>query len=124
MNKLFLKIQGLVLVIFALFLAYKYNESRTIKISELSTKVEELKYDIKVNDEVIFALNSSIEFISSEVNTLDKLYNEANVKNKELQNILAKHDLKELAYQKPGLIQKRINSGVSNVNEQLRELTK
>ena len=56
------------------------------------------------------------ESLSADINMdseITKLYiaqEKLNSKNSELSTKLAKHDLKELAYQKPGLIQNRINA--------------
>lgn len=116
---------GLSLIIITLlFSAFKYHENRTTKIHELTNTVLDLTYSLDKADLANESLSADINNMDSEITKLYIAQEKLNSKNSELSTKLAKHDLKELAYQKPGLIQNRINAATKKNNELLRDITK
>lgn len=99
-------------------------------ITNLSAQSAQLKAErdqlISINNsqnEQIDKLILSQQETAERVRELARDFNDIEAENRELRDKLIRHDLKELAKRKPGLIEKRINDGTQEVIDELNEIT-
>ena len=119
MNKILTVIFGVLAVI----TFYFYNENQKSKLQIAENQIISLIAANESANIVIETINERVIFQSQEINNLETRNNIANSKNKELQNLLSKHDLEYLAKVKPKLIENRINSATKLVLKELEDIT-
>jgi hypothetical protein len=116
------KLALLVAVAVALGMFYLHYTNVKAELNAAFAQVGALKVETEVQDATIQAqTNRLTDFVDAQAEfqaTLNELTNaqvEANSTAKELNDVLSKHDLTRLSLAKPGLIERRINSGTAAV---------
>jgi hypothetical protein len=117
-NKIFIG-AGLILV---LGFGWYYNSSQN-KIEELITAQAQLISSNKSNTATITALKNSAESNAVRSFELTQSLSARETESRELILLLAEHDLEYLSISKPGLIERRINDGTSEVFRNLESVT-
>lgn len=83
----------------------------TANNAQLETAVGQQKQTIAAQQDAIGEWQQSQDELLSRVDELQAVAEEAAKETRRLNDIFARHDLTELARRKPGLIERRINSG-------------
>lgn len=97
------------LLLFVMGGFYAYYQDTQKRMSVLIENNAKLETGIKMNEEAIASLNSSIASSNAEVMRVNKAFSEARAQNRELTDRLAKHEIGMLAASKPGLVENIIN---------------
>ena len=100
------------------YINYLQDQIATLKGNQLilETEIEQQNADIK-------KLLSDQQTLQTNINSLEKDKQESEREVNRLRETFAKHDLDNLALQKPGLIQTRVNKGTKRVKDTLIALT-
>jgi septal ring factor EnvC (AmiA/AmiB activator) len=83
-----------------------------------------LEASIREQNNSIGLLESQRKIDQEKLDQLSKRYDDSRGKVSELRKKLSAHDLNYLTLEKPGLIQRRINSGTSKIGKRLEQLTR
>ena len=101
-------------------LAYKHYTGLVEELSDAKVLQSELSIALKSNEVLNEKMNEAIDQWSisqdeykKELNALRKVAVDSQRGVRELNDILSRHDLQDLAFKKPGLIERRINDGTS-----------
>lgn len=97
------------LLLFVMGGFYAYYQDTQKRMSVLIENNAKLETGIKMNEEAIASLNSSIASSNAELMRVNKAFSEARAQNRELTDRLAKHEIGMLAANKPGLVENIIN---------------
>lgn len=114
------KIGGVLLVI-SLAVAYYYYTQN--KIDTLTHDVESYKGANEQSTKVINALKINSREQVKQYNQLSERLKYSQQENDRLNKLFSDHNLTELSYKKPGLIEKRINNATDKVFENINKLT-
>ena len=100
------------------YINYLQDQIATLKGNQLilETEIEQQNADIK-------KLLSDQQILQTNINSLEKDKQESEREVNRLRETFARHDLDNLALQKPGLIQTRVNKGTKRVKDTLIALT-
>ena len=100
------------------YINYLQDQIATLKGNQLilETEIEQQNADIK-------KLLSDQQILQTNINSLEKDKQESEREVNRLRETFARHDLDNLALQKPGLIQTRVNKGTKRVKDTLVALT-
>ena len=100
------------------YINYLQDQIATLKGNQLilETEIEQQNADIK-------KLLSDQQTLQTNINSLEKDKQESEREVNRLRETFARHDLDNLALQKPGLIQTRVNKGTKRVKDTLIALT-
>tara|TARA_B100000424_G_C22657290_1_gene361878 strand:- start:131 stop:547 length:417 start_codon:yes stop_codon:yes gene_type:complete len=100
------------------YINYLQDQISTLKGNQLilETEIEQQNADIK-------KLLSDQQILQTNINSLEKDKQESEREVNRLRETFARHDLDNLALQKPGLIQTRVNKGTKRVKDTLVALT-
>ena len=100
------------------YINYLQDQIATLKGNQLilETEIEQQNADIK-------KLLSDQQILQTNINSLEKDKQESEREVNRLRETFARHDLDNLALQKPGLIQTRVNKGTKRVKDALVALT-
>lgn len=101
---------------------YYYDSQGTIR--ELTEKNVGLQVALDTEKQKVELLNKNAELQSELRDHLTTEKNQSELKVKELEAKLRRHNLSELARSKPELIEKRINDGSKKVLDELENLSK
>tara|TARA_Y100000361_G_C11154190_1_gene343063 strand:- start:1936 stop:2289 length:354 start_codon:yes stop_codon:yes gene_type:complete len=101
-----------------MYINYLHDQISTLKGNQiiLETEIQQQNEDIK-------KLLADQQILQTNINTLEKGKQESEREVNRLRETFARHDLDNLALQKPGLIQTRVNKGTLRVKETLIQLT-
>lgn len=129
-------IVGLVIAAAVGYHYFKLNNVQS-QLTHAQEQVGVLKQDVataQANEAqlhgAITSLNGTVERLEQQrridqqkIDKLSKQYTESRQKVSDLRQLLSEHDLAYLAYNKPGLIENRINAGTDRVGEDIQEIT-
>jgi hypothetical protein len=120
--KLFAIIGAVVVLLGIVGGAYWHYTGLLDEVSELKTQAATLELEKEIQAGHITQLGAGLEAfkenekrIQRKINELAKVATDAKKETRRLNEIFGKHDLNKLAAAKPGLMEKRFNSGTTNV---------
>ena len=93
------------------------------QIAQLRANAIVLKTEIEEQNKDIDRLLTNAANTQNTINELEKAKNESEKEVNKLRDTFARHDLDNLALQKPGLIQTRVNKATKRVKDTLIEIT-
>lgn len=93
------------------------------QIAQLRANAIVLKTEIEEQNKDIDRLLTSAANTQNTINELEKAKNESEREVNKLRDTFARHDLDNLALQKPGLIQNRVNKATKRVKDNLIAIT-
>lgn len=96
-------------------------ENRVVLLTDKNSKLETAAV---INEETIRSLDSKLETQNKEFTNLTNRLNAVTEQRDEYLSIFRRHDLTNLARAKPGLIERRINSGTKKVFDTLEDETR
>ena len=99
----------------ASYLGWNYYTTTQETIATLTKNNTELQNSVDTMQETLKKIKEDSEKQKVLIEDLNKAQREAEVTITNLQNLLSKHDLTNLAKQKPGLIQQRIQNATNQV---------
>lgn len=105
----------------AFYLYFNYSQE---KIQEQASKVATLE---SANSSLVESINRREAELARQAKALTDLNNRLITirrESTEMAELLARHDLKYLAANKPGLIENRVNRGTQDVFDQLKDLSR
>lgn len=102
---------------------YYYFQYSQGKIDQLVKTASQLEQTVQVQRESINLLHESFTKQSEQANELSKKVNQIQVETGKLAKTFAKHDLGQLAKQKPTLIERTINDATNKVLKDLETIT-
>ena len=111
-NSLLIKIIVGVVLVGGGFSYYWYTQA---KIEELSNNYEKIKAAYNQSEEVISQLEYFNKKQNEDITLLENSLKETEEYADRLRSVLQKHNLTNLAYQKPEMIEKRINDASNEV---------
>lgn len=109
------------------FIVYRMDIELSAARAELISYVEQntaLQAAAAINIETIAGLESQFQQQSQQITTLTQQNNRISAERDAYLGIFREHDLTALSLARPGLIENRINSGTTEVFDQLEEDTK
>lgn len=89
--------------------------------SNLRTQNSALQASAQINSQTIKSLETQIQRQQQQIVDLQNNVNSITEQRDRYMDIFRRHDLRKLALAKPGLIENRINSGTSEILQQLEE---
>lgn len=101
---------------------FYYNHTQ----ARLTALAEQISSYRDANEALQRTITRREEELARQIRSLDQLGREVNQIRKEageLAELLARHDLKYLASQRPGLIENRVNAGTKQVFQELRDIS-
>jgi hypothetical protein len=90
-------------------------ETALIDVGTLTAAVEDQKAVIEAQAAAILEWQAALAELKLTMETLVIVQQEASAETRRLNDIFSKHDLDKLALAKPGLIERRINSGTATL---------
>jgi septal ring factor EnvC (AmiA/AmiB activator) len=90
---------------------YKNNQATILQLQENAAK---LASAVKQQDDTIKSLRENSQIANKVITELNDTLSESRVRNRELQNRLAKHDIGMLAIERPEMIERIINNASNN----------
>jgi len=100
------------------YINYLQDQIATLKGNQLILETEIKQQNDDLQKLIATAKNTQIQ-----INSLEKEKQESEREVNKLRDTFARHDLDNLALQKPGLIQTRVNKGTKRVKDTLVALT-
>lgn len=100
-----------------------YYDHTEAKIAELNQQVVGERIRAESAEANLAAMQQDIAKQTRNLNDLNTKLSESRKRSQELAKLLAEHDLKYLASQKPGLIENRANRATAKVFDELEELS-
>lgn len=119
------KISAVFVVIICVLLGvgYFYYNSTQKHIQILSDQNARLELSVKMNEQVITRQREAMTRQSEENNRLNQALIDAEQDRNRLLNIFREHDLNDLAVNRPGLIENRINRATRDIFDQIERET-
>lgn len=126
LNKIFYGIIGVFLLVLLSIGGYLYidNKRKEAAIARIEANNVLLKEADAQNQRTIERIVREQEENLARVELLNRALEASEEHVRDLQNILNKHDLEELAFNKPEMIERRMNDGTREVFDRLRNLTR
>lgn len=109
--KLIISFVFVIITLLSLFLWY-YRDSQT-KIHSLQESNSELEVALEINKQTLQTWNESYDKIQYEIENINQKFLNTRRENSLLKDKLEKHDIGYLGYNKPGLVEKIINSATA-----------
>ena len=103
--------------------AYAYVSWQSSKIEDLTRDNVELSNAVERNEKTVRDLRAQVSRQSVENRELERALNKSEETREEMLRIFRDHDLTNLATQKPGLIERRINDGTRKAFDDLESVT-
>lgn len=130
---LYLAIGGVLVVMLALggLAVWLFFEQQERMQKELEATKQDLGEEQQANKDLTASfesykgdVNSLLEDYAQRMNELQTSYSEVQADTDRMNAVLATHDLTKLAFEKPGLIETRINRGTEQVFTELEQATR
>lgn len=107
----------------ALYGGYKYIEKMNDQIVTQAETIAEQKLILQSVQDTLELSQQNIKEMMENLDKLDVALSEANDTSEQLQLLLSEHDLTNLAYERPGLIERRIDDATDKILDDFRRLT-
>lgn len=103
--------------------AFLYVRWSVTTISRLEVDLQGEKDAREQTEETFVLYKQQLEESVSNIESLRQETNRIRQRANNLEKVFSRHDLSYLAAQKPGLIERRVNSGTKEVLQRLRDIT-
>lgn len=118
---------GIILLLLGIWIGYSHYQGILLKVEELTKANEHVKMITEIQASQIGQQRNALgewkksqEDLIKHVHELSRVATEARKETGRLHDLFAKHNFSELATKKPGLIERRVNTGTVDVFRMLQ----